>query len=64
LELFTSLFGGGLIGVAEANPGPDTQIPPVVDVPGMQFNASVFRKEGKLFATVDATYNVSTRLGY
>ena len=27
LGLFTSLFGGGLIGVAEANPGPATQIP-------------------------------------
>lgn len=36
----------------------------VVDVPDMQFKASVLRKEGKLFATVDATYNISTRYGY
>jgi hypothetical protein len=46
--------------VAKANPGPATQIAPIVSVPEMQVNATISRVNGTLWAKVDAAYQMDT----
>ncbi len=64
LGLLTSSSVLGLISLAQANPGPATQIPPVVNVPNMQIKAQILRTEKEALATVDVTYTMKTRYGY
>jgi hypothetical protein len=64
LGLFVSSSLVGVISLAQANPGPATQIPPVVDVPEMQIKTQVIRTEKEALALVDLTYTMKTRYGY
>jgi hypothetical protein len=50
--------------VAEANPGPATSVPPVVNVSEMQVHATISQIEGEFWAVVDATYHVKTVYGF
>jgi hypothetical protein len=49
-----------VVEVARANPGPATQIPPIVNVPEIQVNATISRVNGTLWARVDAEYSTKT----
>jgi len=46
--------------VVEANPGPATQIPPVVKMPELQVNASMSLINGELWVKVDSEYQMRT----
>lgn len=58
--LLISLVGVQAVKVAKANPGPATQIAPIVSVPEMQVNATISRVNGTLWAKVDAAYSMNT----
>ncbi len=64
LGLLTSSSILGLVSVGQANPGPATQIPPVVDVPDVQIKAQILRTGNEALAIVDVTYTMKTCYGY
>ncbi len=69
LALMMALALSGLVvalhvDVAVANPGPATRIPPVVEVPEMQVNASISQINGELWAEVDASYKMNTTYAF
>ncbi len=66
LILVISVLGliPALLPAAEANPGPSTQIAPVVNVPDIQVEATVSQVVDELWAKVDATYTMSTLYAY
>jgi hypothetical protein len=60
LQLLLMLFAVQVISFAEANPGPVTEIAPVVKVPQIEVHAVIAKVDGKIWATVDATYQMTT----
>lgn len=53
-----------VVDLVNANPGPATQIAPVVNVSDIQVKAIIFKYEGGLWAKVNATYSMNTIYGY
>ena len=59
--LFLLLVAGiHIVGLARANPGPATSVPPVVHLSNSQVHASISYIDGELWAKVDASYNMNT----
>lgn len=60
LIMFSVLVGALIVNVVVANPGPVTQIPPVVRMNEMQVYASISQINGELWAKVDSEYQMKT----
>jgi len=58
------LFGLGESGFVDANPSLPPDIPPIVAVSTVNINASIYRQDNQLWASIDAEYITCTIHGF